>query len=562
MANIKIMALGGLGEQGKNMYIVEINDNIFVLDAGLKYPEIDMYGVDAVVPDITYLIENKKRIQGIFLSHGHEDNIGAVPYLLEKIPVRVYGTHYTLSIVEDMLRNNKMDIKKYKLFRINDKKVLSFNDIKCSFFNTTHSVPESVGIALSTDDGTIVYATDFNFNPETEDYYKVSYEKITDIGKENVLICLSESVGTSSLGRPTDFSSFEYTLNNIFNNTEDRVIFAGYSEDLLRVQKAINIAIAKGKKIAFIGKGSDRLVNFARNTNYIHIDEDSIVNLKYIDDNNTNNIKNLVVFLTGVRNEPYAALNRMVKHEDRLIHIEKSDNIIIVCPPKSGSELYVTNVINELYRSNANITIFDKKDICGTHASNSDLKMLYSMLKPKYAMPIKGEYRHIYDHSQVLLKMGYNKENILQLDNGELVEIVNGEIVNTERHSVRDIFVNGSLIGGVNEKVIKDRETLSEEGVVILNLAFDVRLRKIINEPTVITRGFTYKLTDEQVNEIILSTATKIVNNALLKKSFDIEQLKDVLQNEISNQLFRFTKHRPIIITSLVEVNKPKPNNK
>ena len=161
MANIKFMALGGLGEQGKNMYIVEINDNIFVLDAGLKYPEIDMYGVDAVVPDISYLIENKKRIQGIFLSHGHEDNIGAIPYLLERIPVRVYGTHYTLSLVEDMLKNNKMDIKKYKLFRINDKKVLTFNDVTCSFFNTTHSVPESVGISLSTEDGSIVYATDF-----------------------------------------------------------------------------------------------------------------------------------------------------------------------------------------------------------------------------------------------------------------------------------------------------------------------------------------------------------------------------------------------------------------
>lgn len=558
MANIKIMALGGLGEQGKNMYIVEINNDIFVLDAGLKYPEIDMYGVDAVVPDITYLIENKKRIQGIFLSHGHEDNIGAIPYLLKRIPVRVYGTHYTLSLVEDILKTNKMDVKKFKLFRINDKKVLTFNDVTCSFFNTTHSVPESIGISLQTEDGSIVYATDFNFNPETEDYYKVSYEKITDIGKEKVLAVLAESVGTSSLGRPTDYSSFEYSLNNILNNTQKRVIIAGYSEDLLRVQKAINIALARGKKIAFIGKGSDRLVNFARNTNYINIDEDAIINLKYIDDNNKNMIEDLVVFVTGVRNEPYSALNRMAKCEDRLIHIEKGDSVVIMCPPKSGSELYVTNVINELYRSDASINVFEKKHLCGTHATNSDLKMLYSMLKPKYALPIKGEYRHMYDHSQVLIKMGYNKENILQLENGEMVEIVNGEIVNIEKHVLTDVFINGSLVGGVNEKVIKDRETLAEEGAVIVNVSYDVRTRKLIGDPSIITRGFTYKLPDEQLHEIVSNITVKIINNALLKKTFNLEQLKDVLQNEISNQLFRFTKHRPIIILSILELNKPK----
>ena len=558
MANIKIMALGGLGEQGKNMYVVEINNNIFVLDAGIKYPEIDMFGVDAVVPDISYLIENKKRIQGVFLSHGHEDNIGAIPYLLERIPVRVYGTHYTLSLVEDNLKMNKMDIKKYKLYRINDKKVLTFDDVTVSFFNTTHSVPESVGIALQTEDGTIVYATDFNFNPETESYYKVSYEKITDIGKEKVLAVLSESVGTSSLGRPSDFSNFEYKLNNILNNTEKRVIIAAYSEDLLRVQKAINIALQKEKKIAFIGKGSERLVNFARNTNYINIDEESLVNLKYIDEHNKNNIKDLVVFVTGVRNEPYSALNRMVKHEDRLIHIEKGDSIVIVCPPKSGSELYVTNVINELYRSDASITIFDKNDIFGTHATNADLKTLYSILKPKFAMPIKGEYRHMYDHSQVLIKMGYNKEDILTLENGEMIEIVNGEIVNIEKKSLSDIFVNGSLVGGVNEKVIKDRETLSEQGIVIVNVAYDVRTRKLINDPSIITKGFTYKLSEEQLDEIVSNITVKIVNNTLLKKSFHVEQLKEVLQTEISNQLFRYTKHRPIIMISITEVNKPK----
>lgn len=558
MANIKIMALGGLGEQGKNMYVVEINNNIFVLDAGIKYPEIDMYGVDAVVPDITYLIENKKRIQGIFLSHGHEDNVGAIPYLLKRIQTRVYGTHYTLSLVEDLMKSNKMDIKKYKLFRINDNKVLKFNDVTCSFFNTTHSVPESIGIALSTEDGSIIYVTDFSFNPETEDYYKVSYEKVADLAKEKVLAVMAESVGTSSIGRPTDYSSFEYSFNNILNNTGKRVIVAAYSSDLLRIQKAINIALSKGKKIAFLGRGSDRLINLAKTTHYINIPEKDIVSLKYIDEHNNNEIDNLVVIVTGLRNEPYASLMRMVKHEDRLIHIKKGDAIVLMCPPMAGSELYTTNAINELYKSDATIKVYEKKDLCGTHANGSDLKTLYSILKPKFIIPIKGEYRHIYEHTQVALKMGFSKEDILQLDNGEIVEFVNGEIEKHDNYPLTDVYVNGSLIGGVNEKVIKERETLAEEGVIIVNIAYDVRTRKLVGNPSCLTRGFTYKMADEQLQEIVGGITTKIVNNALLRKSFDIDQLKDVLENEISNQLFRFTKHRPIIMISIAELNKPK----
>ena len=270
----------------------------------------------------------------------------------------------------------------------------------------------------------------------------------------------------------------------------------------------------------------------------------------------------MVVFVTGLRNEPYASLMRMAKHEDRLIHIKKGDAIVVMCPPMAGSELYTTNAINELYKSDASIKVFEKKDLCGNHANGSDLKTLYSILKPKFIIPIKGEYRHIYEHSQVALKMGYFKEQILQLDNGEMVEFVNGEIEGYQTYPLTDVYVNGSLIGGVNDKVIKERETLAEEGVIIVNIAFDVRTRKLIGEPTCLTRGFTYKMADEQLCEIVGGIATKIMNNALQRKSFDIEQLKDVLENEISNQLFRFTKHRPIIMLSIAELNKPKIKNK
>lgn len=565
MANIKIMALGGLGEQGKNMYIVEVNESIFIFDAGLKYPEINMFGVDAIVPDITYLIENKERIEGVFVSHGHQDNIGALAYLLRNIPLRVYGTHFTISLIEESLANDKMDIKKYKLFRINENKTLKFKNATCSFFNTTHSIPESVGIALKTEDGVIVYATDFNFNPQTENYYQVSYDKITELGKENVLAVLAESVGTTSLGRPKNTSAFEYSFNSVLNKVEKRLLVAVYSSDLLRMQQVINLCLAKGKKIAFIGKNADRLVNLARTSNYINIPESSLLSLKYLDENNKNDIKDLVVIVTGVRNEPYNTLMRMARGDDRLINVEKGDSIVIMCPAMAGSELYVTNAINELYRSDASLTIYKRSQLCRTHADEADLRTLYAMLKPKYIIPIKGEYRHMYEHSLIAMKYGKTRDEIALLDNGEMIEINNGILGNRHQYHLNDVFVDGSLIGGVNEEVIKDRETLSEEGIVIINVGYDVRTRKIVLNPNVITKGFTYKMNKEELDKIVIELTTRVVNNALQRKSFDLLQLKDVVENEVSNTLFRFTRHRPVIVSNIIEVNKPHqevPKNK
>ena len=280
MAKIKIFALGGLGENGKNMYVVEVNQHIFILDAGIKYPDIDMYGVDAVIPNINYLIENKDRIEGIFITHGHEDHISALPYLLKKIPTRVYGTHFTICLIENLLSENKMDIKNYKLFRINDTKQLKFKDVTVSIFNTTHSIPESVAIAIKTEDGPIVYCTDFNFGPTSFGKYQTSYDKITDLGKEHVLALLSESISAGSINRIKNDSLFEHAYKNILINAKGRIIVSAYSSDLNRIQKIINMSIEKGKKIAIIGRKGEKIINVAIKSNYLDIPKDSFVTLK------------------------------------------------------------------------------------------------------------------------------------------------------------------------------------------------------------------------------------------------------------------------------------------
>lgn len=556
MANLKIFALGGLGENGKNMYVVEVNNRIFILDAGLKYPDIDMYGVDAVIADITYLINNKDRIEGIFISHGHEDHISALPYLLKQISTRVYGTHFTICLIENLLSDNKMDIKKYKLFRINENKVLKFGNVNVSFFNTTHSIPESVGISINTEDGSVVYCTDFNFSPTYSGKYQTSFDKITDLGKKKVLALLSESLGSGTLSRVKNDSLLEHNYKNILINSTGRIIVSAYSSDLSRIQKIINMSVDKGKKIAIIGRKAEKIVDVAIKSDYLSIPDENLVSLKPLDDKNQFYDNNLVVIVTGVRHEPYNLLVRMAMGEDRFVKINELDTVVTMCPPLPGTEKYAIHSLNTLYRYDVDVHIFDKKILSSTHANKDDLKLLYSMLKPKYIIPIKGEFRHCYEQYLVAKDAGYSDNQIMLLENGVVVEFENGEFTQESSVPVGDVFVDGSLLGHVNEEVIKDRETLAEEGAIIFNINYDLRLRKVVSSSGVITKGFTTTFPIDDLKQKIIDLATKIVNNNLVKKQFAHDKIKETIEEEISKIVFRFTKHKPAIICELIEISK------
>jgi ribonuclease J len=556
MSKIRIMGLGGIGENGKNMYVVEVDDRIFILDAGLKYPDVDMYGVDAVIPDISYLVENKDRVEGIFLSHGHEDHIGAIPYLLRKIPTRVFGTHFTICLVENLLQDNKMNIKDYHLYRINENKTLTFNNVTINFFNLTHSLPETVGISISTPDGAIVYATDFNFNTSNEVRYLTSFDKITDIGKKKVLAVMAESVGTSSLGRIANDTLLEYNFKEILSRTKMRIIVAAYSTDLSRIQKIINLAVQHGKKIAIIGQKAERIIDVAVKSNYLAIPDASFTSLKYIDDTNTNLQNDLVVIVTGVRNEPYSMLVRMVKKEDRLIHLTEDDSVVVMCPPVPGTEKQALNCLNLLSRYNASVTNFGKDVLTSAHASREDLRLLYAMLKPSYLIPIKGEYRHMYEHAEIARSLGYNDKQIIQLENGLTANFVDGVLMpEQDREFVGHIFVDGTLTGSINEQVIHDRETLAEEGAILIYITMNSAERKLLEQPKVLTKGFCSSNQSDFIPKLT-ELVERLVTTYFNHRGIDESVLENQITTEANRLVAKMTKNTPIVIPVITNVTK------
>lgn len=562
VSTIKILALGGLGENGKNMYVVEVEERIFVLDAGLKYPSVELYGVDAVIPDITYLIENKDRVQGIFISHGHEDHIGALPQLLKVLDVGVFGTHFTISLIEDLLTEEGMNVSDYRLYRINEDKVLKFGNITVEFYNTTHSLPESVGVAIKTPDGSVVYVPDFTFAINNDRKYRTSFNKLSQIAKEGTLALLSESLGVNNTNRVHNDVPLFHKITEVLLNS-GRVIFSLFSTDLDRIQKVINISIAHNRRIAIVGRKAQRVINIAMNSGYLHIPQDRLVNLKFIDDNNKNDYEDLVVIVTGVRHEPFYMLQRMCQGQDRLIEITEKDNIILMTPAVPGTERMAARTIDILNRHNAKVTIIKKDILVSSHADSEDLKLLYSILNPKYIIPIVGEYRHQYMQKKVAMNLGYADSNVLLLDNGQMITFKDGKLLpEITKVQSGDVLVDGSLIGDINEVVLKDREMLAAEGVVLLVVNVDARIKKIVSGPNLVTRGFAYGDFEQELTESIYTISVEIIENHLQKKYIDWNELKNDLRDAINKEIYRITKKNPIIIPTVIDTQTVNVNRR
>ena len=555
MSNIKIMALGGLGENGKNMTVVEVNKKIFILDAGMRYPDIDMYGIDLVIPNIDYLINNKQNIQGIFVSHGHDENVGAIPYLLKQLQTKVYATHFTISIIEEMLLEHHLNIKDYKLYRINPNRVMNFGDVEVSFFNTTHSIPETIGISINTSCGSVVYCTDFNFGSVSNEKYSTSFDKITDLGKKNVLALLTESVNAGVTGRITNDTLFEHHYNNVLLHHKKRIFVAAYVSDLIRIQKIIDLSVKENRKVCVLSKKSERIFKVANNYNYFIIPDANKLNIEDYSSDELQKLENVVFIIAGTRNEPYNLLVRMVNDEAFNLKFTKDDKVVLMCPPAPGIEKHASDSINILSEFDINFVIFERNILRSQHASPEDLKLLYSMVKPKYIIPIKGEYRQMYDQFLLAKSANYDKEHILLLDNGEAITFSNGILVEThEMHNVGDIFIDGTSIGVVDSEVIKERTLLAEEGVIFIYCALDMRIRQISGEMSIKIKGFTHSFSNEELTNIISGLAEKIINNSFKKKVWNLDDLKNSVAEETQKLIFRFTKHRPIIVPVFIEI--------
>ena len=555
---VKIFALGGLDEVGNNLYIVDVNERIFVLDSGMKHPGGEMLGVDAVIPDFTYLVENKARIKGIFLTQGHDEHMGSISQLLSVINAPVYGTRLTIALVEDALVEAKMDVNQYKLNIIRDENTLYFDGVKVAFFKTTHSIPGSVAVCIHTSAGAVVYTSDFIFNHSVSGRYQTNYNKISDIARNGVLCMLAESVNSESMGHASTGDMLVHTFEEAFSRTDGRIIFSLLATDLHRIQMVVNLAIKYNRKVAITGRRMQRLVDLAVKLGYLKIPKPVLMSLGFMNANRDNNLSDLVVITTGTRFEPFINLTRMIKGHDRFVRIQKTDTVVLAITAQRGTETRAARTMDMLYRTDANVIAVDKNLLPPSHASSEDLKLMMNLLKPQYVIPVNGEYRHLMSHANVARSMGYDDENIVILDNGEVALFEQGDLViNSETIELEEILVDGHGVGDVGTVVLKDRQMLSNDGVVAIVINLNRKTKKIINEPEIVSRGFVFDAKDANLFE----EAKKIVREVLEEKTagggryFNWQDLRFDMRDRVGKFIYRTTKHRPIVIPIIEEFN-------
>ena len=557
MSKIKVFALGGLGENGKNLYCVDVDNSLFVLDCGIKYPNSELLGIDTVLPDFSFLIENSDRIKGLFLSHAHDDHIGAVKNLLEKIKVKVYGTNFTLDVVKDSLSEELLS-QTEKLFHIvTPEDVIKFKNVKISFFATAHSIPETIGINIHTEDGVIVYTGNYTFDQNQDSNYGISYSKLMDLVNKKVLLLMSESLGANKFGNSTNYVEMMYKLKLIFSRAKGRLIFTVFSQDLRRIQKLIDLAVEYDKKVAIVGRKTQRLINIGINNGYLKIPKDILVNLKYIEEKNTNIDDNLVVLVTGTRHEPFYVLQRMCYKKDRLIHINENDEIVILTVPVNGTEKMAAKTIDLLYRLDAKVTVFNRSMLQSSHAFSEEIKLMYNILKPEYAMPIIGEFRHQYAHKNVLKEIKFNEDNLFMLDNGEVIIFEDGKYVGKDESvPAKDIMLDGNLMNDINQVVIKDRENLADDGIFIVACNINARTRVRLNDVQIITKGFVINEKYQELEKLVKEKYDEVLNKYFQKEYLLWNDLKNELRYEIQKIITKTTQYRPVVVAAVIDVDK------
>ena len=553
MSQIRFFALGGLGENGKNMYVIEVDRQLFILDAGIKYPSAELYGVDEIIPDYKTLTRAKDRIRGIFLSHAHEDHIGALPHLLKDLNVPVYATNFTMQIVADMLKDEGYDLEQLVLNTISQNSIIKFGNVRVSFFNTTHSIPESIGIAIHTVDGVIVYTSDFTFDQSSDIKYQTDFRKINELAEKNVLALLTESLGSTLELNGGVNNQLNHKLNSIYTNADGRIIVTLFSSDLRKIQRIVDISLAHKKKIAIIGRRAQRIVDIAIHSGYLQIPQESLINLRYIDEKNKNDDSDIVALVTGNRHEPFFMLQRMCKKADRLIHIDEKDTVILMTAPVPGTEKMAARTLDILYRSEADIKAIDKRLLTSAHATSDELKMMMNLLKPKYIIPTIGEYRHQYGLRRLAVEIGYKEEDVFLLDNGDVLTFDDKEAyVSTKEINVGEILIDGTAVGDVNDFVMKDRELLAEDGALLLVAHVSPKTKQILGDVKIVTKGFVYVQESEELLKQVTDLFLEVSKKHLEGKYINWNDYKRDVRNEVNRFIYQETRRSPITIPVII----------
>ena len=547
MSKIKIFSLGGLNENSKNMYIVEINKDIFVFDAGLKYADDKFLGVDYIIPNYDYIKKNIKRVKGIFISHPHSEQIGALRNILEELPnIKVYGTKFTIDQIKRVLQEE--NVVANNLIEISAHKKINFKDISVFPISLTHSLPDNVGYVINTPDGSIVYAGNFVFDPTMTGSFKTDIGKLAYVGKQGVLCLLSESLYAEKKG----YTSPNHRISSLIKETlirkENRIIFNIFSNNVCRIQELFDEVSKTHRKIIIMGKNLQFTVKYLLDNNYLFIDKEKIGDLSNLDD------KDAIILTSSDNERPFSNLERIINDYDKYIKIKPTDTFFFLDSISDFVEKAAVRIFDSISKKGAEIVTLSKNNI-SYHASSEDLMLMLDLIKPKYYFPIMGEYRFQVANADVASKIGIPKENILLKLNGEVVTFENGKLVdNFERVDVDEIKIDGNFTEDIGDLVLKDREMLSDNGIVVVCATLDKKTKEVLAGPSILTRGFVYvKDSADLIKEIERISLEKIVENTS-SNYVEFNKIKNSIREEVGKYLYAETECKPMIITVIQEV--------
>lgn len=547
IAKIRITPLGGVEEVAKNMYMVEIGDEIFVLDAGLMFPETEMIGIDAVIPDISYLVRNKQKVKGIFLSNGHVSSMGAIPYIIDKLKCPVYGSKLTIDLLKNHMKH--LEIKRrIKFYYVKENNKYEFNNANITFFKTTYSMPDSLGICIETSQGNIVYTGEFKFDQSVSKEYKSDIVKMSTLGQKGVLVLLSDSSNANVKGYNVPENEAAEQIDNAFYNANKRIIVTCYASNFLTISHIVKAALSQNRKILLLGEAIQDSINTARDMNYLNIEDENLISIENLKDYPQNEI---CILSSGDQGEPIEAMKNIAEKKIKGIQIDEGDTIMIAATPSPNMEVMLFQTLNLLVKLGAHVVTASKRLHAASHATREELKMMLNMLMPKHFIPVQGEFRNLRKHAEIAEETGVSKENIHILQKGTTLEISGNKTkIIPNNIPIGNVLVDGRGIGDVEDSVLKDRKVLSNDGIFVTSYAISRKEKTLVGRPCIQTKGFVYvKKSAELIKEAEEKVIDYLENNPI-KNIRECAAVKAEIRNMLASLLYDNTKRRPIIIVN------------
>jgi ribonuclease J len=550
---LSIFALGGINEIGKNMYVIQYGEDMVIIDCGGKFPDESLLGIDLIIPDMTYLEENREHIRGLVVTHGHEDHIGGIPYLLKKINVPIYATKFTLGLIELKLEEHRL-VRDTALIPIDSQSELELGQIKVSFFKVSHSIPDCLGIVFETPEGTVVHTGDFKFDltPENNQYSDI--HKMAELGGKGVLALVSESTNAERPGLTPSEKIVAGHMDEAFMKAQGKLFISTFASNVNRVQQVVNSAIKTNRKLVLLGRSMVNVVSVAIERGYIDIPEGMLMDPNDIDKISPERV---AILCTGSQGEPMAALARLASGSYRGVSIYPGDTVILAASPIPGNEKDVSRIINNLFQLGANV-IYGSGSSTGMHVSGhgyqEDLKLMITLMKPTYFIPIHGEYRMLHHHRLLAVSVGVEKENTFIIRNGDVVDIENGVARQTRDIPSGDTYVDGIGVGDIGEMVLRDRKQLSEDGMLVIVLTLSKNEQKLMSDPDTITRGFVYVKDSEELIKEVNRLVKKTVNDMRGENLRQWNVIKQNIKKAVGQFLFKETKRKPMILPIIIEI--------